>query len=157
MINQACCFTGHRKILEEEKPLLEKRLEAVIHNLVYNDVSHFYAGGALGFDTMAALSVLKLKSELPHVRLHLALPCKDQSKSWNEADKKIYNHILCQADQVVYASEHYFNGCMQQRNRYLVDHSQYCVCYLNESKGGTANTVNYALRKGVTVINLWFT
>ncbi|MCL2883887.1 MAG: hypothetical protein FWF49_00185 [Oscillospiraceae bacterium] len=43
---------------------------------------------------------------------------------------------------------------LQARNRALVDHSDVCVCFLNKSTGGTAYTVKYAQKKGLSIINL---
>ena len=43
---------------------------------------------------------------------------------------------------------------MHKRNRYLVDNSSVCICYLTEATGGTAYTVDYAQTKNLTVINL---
>ena len=43
---------------------------------------------------------------------------------------------------------------MLKRNRHLVDNSSACVCYLTESKGGTAYTVDYARRSGIKIVNL---
>lgn len=58
------------------------------------------------------------------------------------------------ADKVVYVSQIYTKGCMHKRNRYLVDNSSVCVCYLTENKGGTAYTVNYASSKDKMIINV---
>ena len=154
MKHQTCCFTGHRNIPEQEKEMLQNLLEKEILELICQDVCTFLAGGALGFDTMAALTVLKFKEIFPGIRLILALPCKDQEKNWSENDKKIYDQILHQADEAIYISEKYFTGCMQKRNRYLVDHSGVCVCYLTKSKGGAAYTVRYANQKGLRIIKL---
>lgn len=48
----------------------------------------------------------------------------------------------------------YFKGCMHKRNRHLVDNSGYCICYLTRTQGGTAYTVDYALERGLPVINI---
>jgi len=154
MNTQICCFTGHRKIDPEKISWLRGRLEDEVIYLFCQGVHYFLAGGALGFDTMAALAVLKLKSGFPEVRLDLILPCRDQSRLWNTADIEKYNLILSQADEVVYTSDMYFNGCMQRRDRYRVENSQICVCYLTKTTGGTAYTVRYAEEKGLTVFNL---
>ena len=103
---------------------------------------------------MAAFAVLKLKADYPHIQLILVLPCKNQAKRWNEANKKIYNQILGEADKVVYTSEHYYNGCMHLRNRHLVNHSDYCICYLKQNKGGSKYTADYAMKKGLKLIML---
>jgi len=150
---KTCCFTGHRVILENDSKI-QKRLESEIKRLINIDVQYFGAGGAVGFDTIAALTVLKLKIEFPQIKLILVLPCKDQTKGWNEKDIKIYNQIRSTADKVVYTSEYYTNNCMFKRNRHLVDNSSVCICYLREKSGGTAYTVNYAKQKGLNIINL---
>lgn len=53
-----------------------------------------------------------------------------------------------------YTSEEYTRGCMHKRNRHLVDNSSACIAYLTESKGGTAYTVDYAAKHGLTVFNI---
>ncbi len=154
MKNQTCCFTGHRIIPADEYAAIKARLKKEVTALVDEGVVYFGAGGAMGFDTLAALIVLELKQEFPHIRLILVLPCKDQAKPWNDEDKNIYNRILNNSDKVVYISEYYYSGCMRARNRYLVENSGVCVCYLTKSKGGTAYTVDFAREKGLKIINL---
>ena len=125
-----------------------------IINLIQEGVCDFLAGGALGFDTMAAQTVLNLKNRFSHIRLILILPCRDQTRGWSQNNKKIYGQIRDQADEVVYTSEHYYTGCLHKRNRYLADNSGVCVCYLTKDSGGTAYTVNYAQQKGMRIINM---
>ena len=154
MKDQTCCFTGHRAIPPSEREALKKRLEAEIVNLIHQGVRYFGAGGARGFDTMAAQAVLRLREEYPDIKLILVLPCKTQAGGWSELDKAIYKRILIQADKVVYTSEREERGCMLKRNRHLVDSSAVCVCYLASLKGGTAYTVDYAQENGLRIINL---
>jgi len=154
MHQNTCCFTGHRVIPKESFMQLQNRLEDVIQNLIQQNILNYYVGGALGFDTLAAQVIIKLRKKYPHIKLILVLPCKEQSKKWSTKDKKIYNDILNQSDWVVYTSDQYFIGCMQLRNRYLVDHSKICICYLEKEKGGTAYTVQYAKKKGLYIFNL---
>jgi len=154
MKNQTCCFIGHRIIPENEYWGLKERLDLAIMALIGQGVCYFAAGGALGFDTMAAFSVLKLRIKYPHIKLILVLPCKRQAENWCEQDKNIYALILQEANKVVYASEHYDRTCMAKRNRYMVDKSSYCICYLAKDRGGTAYTVGYAKQKGLQILNL---
>ena len=129
MKTKTCCFTGHRQIPAILHAQIQKHLESEIVNLIHQGVSYFGTGGALGFDTMAAQTVLALKPQYPHIKLILVLPCKTQENGWCESDKKTYNLIRHQADKVVYTSEHYHKGCMHVRNRHLVDNSSICICY----------------------------
>ena len=64
-----CCFTGHRRIPPEAVAPLRERLEAEIESLIRQGVRYFGAGGALGFDTLAAEAVLDLKAVYPFIRL----------------------------------------------------------------------------------------
>lgn len=151
---EICCFTGHRAIRLQDKPYIGDVLEHHIIRLIEQGVRVFLAGGALGFDTLAAQMVLKLKPRYPHIELRLILPCRDQTRGWSVIQKNNYRHILGQADQVMYLSERYYPGCMQMRNRYLVDHSAYCICYCVRSRGGTAYTVEYARQNGLEIVNV---
>lgn len=154
MRDKTCCFTGHRKIPPAQYRSIAKRLEKTVKKLVLEGFACFEAGGALGFDTMAAQVVIKLRKKYPHIKLLLALPCLSQTQGWGENDKEIYEQIKTQADEVIYTSREYTKDCMFKRNRYLVDTSSICVCYLTEDKGGTAYTIQYARERGVSVINI---
>lgn len=149
------CFTGHRYIPESERVEIAVRLRRVIIELIEKGYKYFGAGGALGFDTLAAKTVLDLRREYPHIKLILVLPCKDQCAKWSAEDVRIYESIRAEADKSVWISENYTPTCMHERNRRLVDFSSVCVCYLTQNRSGTAYTVNYARECGVKVMNVW--
>ena len=154
MKDKTCCFTGHRDIGNHSIRNVVKTLEAELIKLIENRYCYFGAGGALGFDTIAAQTVLHLKERYTHIKLILVLPCVDQAKSWSYEDKVVYEDIKQKADKVVYTSKDYARGCMHKRNRHLVDNSSTCICYLTENKGGTFYTVNYASSKQLKIINI---
>ena len=153
-----CCFTGHRRIERRHSLFIVPSIKKVLRKKYQQGFRIFRAGGALGFDTAAALSVLELRGELPDIKLHLILPCRDQDSRWNEYDKRVYRSILHAADEIVYAEEYYVSGCMHKRNRMLVDGSQCCIAYYDgaeSGKSGTEYTYKYALQKNLELINLW--
>ena len=152
--SQTACFTGHRKIPAESAEIIASNLRKTLIEQINNGYRYFGAGGALGFDTLAAQTVLELKKEYPDVKLILVLPCLSQTRGWSARDIEIYEAIKSKADKVVYTSQEYTRGCMHKRNRHLVDNSSSCICYLTESTGGTAYTVDYAQKNNLTVINL---
>ena len=151
---KTCCFTGHRDLSPANRGLIEQRLEQTLIRLIESGVIYYGSGGALGFDTLASLSVLKLKQQYPHIKLILVLPCYSQTRGWKEDDIRVYEEIKHAADKVVYTSKDYSPDCMQKRNRHLVDHSGICVAFLQKTSGGTKYMWNYACRSGLTVINL---
>lgn len=152
--NRTACFTGHRELPTENLPEISKRLEDTLLALIEQGYCYFGAGGALGFDTLAAQTVLRLRERYPQIRLILVLPCLNQTRGWQQADVDIYEELKRRADKVTYTSESYFRGCMQKRNRHLVDNSSGCICYLTKPTGGTAYTVDYARRRGLRIINI---
>lgn len=156
-----CCFTGHRKIPNERVNRLYEAISFEMSWLVSHGIVEFYAGGALGFDTIAALAVIDARNHNPRLKLNLALPCPEQAHGWNAQERETYDYILSAADSIYYCSEHYHNGVMQLRNRFMVEHSSICVCYYDKSlnnssvtRGGTLYTVNYARKMGLKLLNL---
>ena len=154
-MGKTVCFTGHRDIptdaLERLLPLLNATVEAQIQA----GATLFRTGGAIGFDTHAARSVLRLRQRYPHVALELVLPCPTQTRGWSEEDIRLYRQILQEADHHRYISTGYFNGVMQMRNLALVEGADVCIAYLRNSHGGgAAFTAAAALRQGLELINL---
>lgn len=154
MKNQTCCFTGHRKIPLDQLESVTQRLRDAVIATIKDGYLYFCAGGALGFDTLAAQTILDLKKDYPQIKLILVLPCKTQARGWKQKDIEEYNRIMKAADKVVYTSQDCYNGCMHKRNRHLVDNSSLCICYLNSNTGGTAYTVDYAKSVGCRVSNI---
>lgn len=154
-IFKVACFSGHRKLPQDHTEIREK-LERAIISLIEQGVVFFGNGGALGWDQLAATTVLRLKEDYPHIKLVMVLPCPpgQQSLKWNGEQKKRYSEILEQADKVRVLSPKYTNSCMLDRNRHLVDNSAYLVCYLRENSGGTFYTFNYAEKQGLKILRI---
>lgn len=150
---ETCCFTGHRSISRNELQRLNNELEKTIRNLAAGGIRFFRTGGAMGFDTLAALKVIELRDELG-IELELILPCRDQTRGWSIRDRKYYDYILDVCDRHRYISNVYTRDCMLERDRRLVDGAVCCVAYCTKNTGGTAYTVCYAIKQGVEVINL---
>ncbi len=153
--SKVACFSGHRN-LPQDCTELQANLEKAIVELIERGIIFFGSGGAVGFDLLAATTVLKLKEDYPHIRLVMVLPCppEQQSSYCNDEQKKRYYEILEQADKVRILSPQYTDKCMHYRNRHMVDCSAYLICYLRQHSGGTFYTVNYAERKGLNILRL---
>ena len=150
-----CCFTGHRDIPSEHMLKLPSLLDDVLYEQIDRGVKQFITGGAIGFDTLAALKVLEMKERFGSISLHLCLPCKNQTRNWIMRDINAYNYILKKADSVEYISDVYTKFCMLERNRKMVDLSDVCIAYCIENRGGTSYTCSYALKNDVQLINLY--
>lgn len=155
-------FTGYRP---EKMPFVEnKKDEAymhfreqqkrVINRLVERGYTDFISGVAMGFDTWVAEDVLELRKTNKELHLECAIPYPDQDKKWERSDQKRRQKILKQADTSTMVSDHYSSDCFFARNRYMVDKADVVVCAYDGQSGGTAYTVNYALKKDKIVIQI---
>ena len=153
---EGCCFTGHRRLPAGDAGI---RIIALTEDAVRQAHSmgcrRFYAGGALGFDMLAAAVVCRLRdSELPDISLHLLLPCRGQEARWSVRDRERYRKMIELADTHVYLYEEYADGVMAARNRALVNAADLCIAYMMAPGSGTGLTVSMAKRRGIPVINL---
>lgn len=151
------CFTGHRDLTDNEIHIIIRRLTLLLERLILNhELSNCFAGGAIGFDTVAAQAVLSLKDKYSDLKLNLILPCQGQEKAWTSHQKQEYEIIKEQSDSIRVLSPFFYNGCMQARNRELLRNADLCIAYLRKGtrSGGSLNTVLQAAKLGVPVINI---
>ncbi|WP_158590971.1 SLOG family protein [Acutalibacter sp. 1XD8-33] len=155
---KTCCFTGHRHLAERDSLWIRRRIREEAAKLWREQgVDTFLAGGALGFDTMAAQEVLHLKEDLePRLKLILVLPFPGQESRWTQKQQLLYRALLSQADESFYTGDFFSRESLLLRDRYLVEHSAHCLCYLDQRRrnGGTSYTVRYALANGLNIVNL---
>ena len=81
------------------------------------------------------------------------LPSRHKSfTAWPEGERERYRSILERCDYETLVQHHYDRFCMMRRNRYMVDRSaRLLAVYDGVPQGGTAQTLAYALRKGLHV------
>lgn len=149
-----CCFTGHREINPNHIEPLSALLDRALSTLIKSGVVTYRTGGAIGFDTMAALKVLERKEQDPRIRLELVLPCRDQTAGWADFNREAYQYILERADSVTVLYEKYRRGCMFERNRAMVRGSLFCIGYCTTAGGGSAYTLRFARSQGCRIVNL---
>ena len=163
-IMKTCCVTGNRPQKfpwkygegKEHKKYLTN-MERQIEELIESGYTYFISGGALGVDQDFAEAVLRAKQVHAGIELEIAVPCRNQTARWSEAERLRYLSILEHADQVEVLSEHFTRYCMLKRNEYMVDKSDLVLVYWNgEESGGTWYTMQYANRrmKTLTIIRL---
>ena len=131
---ESCCFTGHRPAklpwgYNERDPrcvrLKERIADAVL--LAYQEgYRHFLCGMAQGCDLYFCEAVLALRERYPEVTVEAAIPCPTQADAWPEAE----------------------------RDRYMVDHSMLLIAAFDGTAGGTRYTVEYALRRGIEILDV---
>ena len=151
MNSKVCAFTGHRNLNSGGFDI--NLLDRVILDLIKTGTEKFICGMALGFDLTAAQIVYAYK-RVYDIKLVACIPCANQTDTFSEKSKRLYDYILGKCDEVITLAPEYYSGCMQARDRYMVDNSDLLVCYLRKNFGGTYYTVNYAKKQGKKIIEL---
>lgn len=158
--SKTVCFTGHRPqklpwgFNENDVRCLAMReiAKLEIENAIINGgKEHFISGMALGFDMICAELVLELKKQYPFITLECAIPCKGQEKLWPADQQRRYHDIIKQADKTRCIYNHYVDGCMQERNRYMINNSSLVIALFNGKPGGTKQTIDYAKQHGLEI------
>ena len=147
-----CCVTGHRRIPADQVEFIQAELEKAVLAAVEQGYKHFISGFASGVDLMFAGIVADMKEERP-IALEAAIPCPGRMRTHDDTFQRL---IGC-CDVVKIHSDHYFKGCYEVRNRYMVDASGLVIAVWDgRESGGTAATARYAerLNKDVAIIRL---
>lgn len=149
-------FTGHRDIPYADYPKIKGRLILAVYNAYLQGIRQFYCGMAVGFDMLAAETVLEMKGQLPDITLSAVIPYRNQSEQFSSSAKQRYETILKRADDVTVLAEEYQVRCFLDRNDYMVERSSLLIAYFDgKPKGGTFYTCNKAASKGVPINNLY--
>lgn len=157
---RTCCFTGHRpdKLpwgFDEGDPRclrLKKSIDRAVKDAYAAGIRHFISGMARGSDLYFAEAVLKLRGTEKDAALECARPCETQADSWPREEKERYRSILDQCDFETLVQHSYDRFCMLRRNRYMVDRSSRLIAvYSGAPKGGTFQTLAYAMKKGLDI------
>lgn len=155
-----CCFTGHRPDKlpwgeDEADPRclrLKESVARVVEEAYVAGVRHFISGMARGCDLYCAEAVLELREAEGDILLECARPCETQADSWPAAERERYNAILDRCNFETLVQHHYDRFCMIRRNRYMVDRSGMLIAVYNGApKGGTFQTLAYAMKKGLAI------
>ena len=93
----SCCFTGHRNLTRDEMVRAAGEIGKLLPRLIDRGITDFYAGGALGFDYAASVTVINSKRLYPELTLNLALPCRGHTKNWSEADRLMFGRMAARA------------------------------------------------------------
>lgn len=149
---KTCCFTGHRNLGASYS---QENLKEAIQRMLNKGVRVFITGGALGFDTEAAIEILRQRKTNKDIELHVYAPCNDQPRLWKLKEKMLYKKILKHANYVDMPNYSYTADCMKIRNYKMVDNSAYVIAYYDGTvRSGTGQTFRYAQKCGLGIINI---
>lgn len=155
MLDNACCFIGHRKINETEA--LKTSLYEIVERLIkHNRIDTFLFGSKSRFNDLCYGVVSDIKKKYPHIRrIYVRAEFPNINESYREYlsgwfEETYYPNRIVGAGRAVYA----------ERNFEMIDKSDYCLFYYNEAllpstrKSGTKIALDYAKKQNKNVIVL---
>jgi|LSQX01.2.fsa_nt_gb uncharacterized phage-like protein YoqJ len=95
--------------------------------------------------------VLRLRYDIPELRLIAALSRPGCDNRWSASWRKQYGEVLEATDLVNAISPAYSMASFQKRDKWMVDHASMGIAIYNGVPGGTKNTIDFAKKRGVQV------
>lgn len=150
-----CCFTGHRpEKLNRSETEIKVALRREINQAIRDGFNVFISGMSRGVDLWAAEIVLELRKNNRSIKLICAIPHDGFESRWSAAWKQLYYYVQNNADLVRIIGKSYHSGVYQLRNEWMVNHSSRVIAVFNGQPSGTKNTIDYAHRQGLTIIQV---
>ena len=136
----ACTFFGHRECYGLDSPVLHQAIE----ELIVKGVDTFYVGHQGQFNSMVYSCLKQLSKRHPHIRVCVVLAYLPTEKNeYDDMTVTMYPEI-----------EGHPKFAIERRNRWMIEVSEYCLCYINHTWGGAYKFAKLAKQRGKTVINI---
>lgn len=168
MENKVCCFIGHRKI-NKTSELRDDLLNKIEDLIINKNVNKFLFGSKSQFDDYCYKLVTELKGKYSHIqRVYVRSAYPDIND--------FYEEYLLELYEETYFPEHIRGSgkaSYVERNQEMINKSDFCIFYYDETylpprrknsrrdlfdyqpKSGTGVVYEYALKKKVTIINVF--
>ena len=149
-MQKVCGFAGHGSVTYSEKffVLLKEKIEWAIRE---EGITEFWVGNYGNFDHLAQRACREVQKEYPHIRICLVLPYLTKEVTENEA------YYRERADEIILADmpENTPRAArIIKCNRFMAENASLFICCVSHSFGGAAETMAYAEKKNVKVINM---
>lgn len=106
---------------------------------------------AEGFGMIATEILIDLRKTYKQLKIIAVIPCKNQEIKWCLGQQIRYKNILSNCDEKFYISSEYSPTCMNERNLFMVKHSNTCIACWNGKPSRTGNTVRFAIQNKLTI------
>ena len=143
-----CTFSGHSEI--HNSNLVETIKNTAKELIIEHGVNEFWVGHYGDFDHYAAKAIRELKQEYD-IELVLVIPYL--TKEIEEYKEEYYRNF----DAIIMAEipeKTPKKLKIIKANQYMVNESGYLICYVKNSWGGAAKTLEYAKQKKKKIYNL---
>jgi len=113
--------------------------------------THLITSLAFGWEQALAKAANELK-----IPFTVALPFPGRDLEWNKEDRGVYYEMLAKAAEVYQVSDCYSENAILESHFWRVDRADIILALWDyEFRGNTFNTIDYGLKLGKEVVNLW--
>ena len=115
------------------------------------NVEKLISGMATGWDQAIAHAAYSLG--IPYIA---AVPFRGQESKWPVDAQRYFRHLIEHAEvHTIVCPDEYSNQKYFIRDKWMVDNADTIFALFSGSKGGTSLTVDYAIKQGKPIINVW--
>lgn len=150
-MNFSACFCGHANTSMDNKLILSNISNTVKELYEKEHITNFLSGGMGNFDTMCEREILLLKKSHPEVKLFLIIPYLTVSLNKNREE------LQARYDEIIYpdfGKEYHYKQVIVERNKWMVNNSDYVIANVTNNYGGAYRTLKYAKKMNKTVISV---
>ena len=138
-----CTFFGHSECYSLDATVLRSTIE----DLIKQGTTEFLVGNHGQFDGMVFSCLQDLSKDYPEISYSVALAYLPTHKE----EYDIYHgHSFYPEGQEIGPAKF----AIERRNRWMIDTSDRCLCYINHTWGGAYKFARMAKKRGLRVINL---
>lgn len=130
-------------------------LKTIFEGAIKYGLKNFLTGMAEGFDMIATEILVELKKTYNNIKIIAVIPCSGQEKKWKPSQRTRYHKIINQCNDSIILYDSYTKTCMNDRNKYMVEHSSIVIACFNGLPSGTGNTIRFGKENGckIKIIN----
>ena len=157
-MNKKTAFIGHREYAGNK---LEAELYLAVENQIKSGCKNFTMGTHGEFDKMALRVCRSLRKKYKDIEIEVVITSFNTIKPVIEYDNIFGREkyfLYADVDTIMYDIEEvYFKKKIIVSNQKMLDNCDTLICYVNTQKnyGGAIKAYNYAMKKGLKIINLY--
>jgi len=139
----SCTFFGHRDCTGLDIDALQRAIE----KLIEAGVDVFYVGHQGNFDSAVLACLRRLREIHKHISFFVVLaylPAKNPAYH-------LYRECSLYPAGLETVPPRF---AIERRNRWMLEHADFCLCYITHAWGGAYTFARQAKRKGITVIHI---
>lgn len=159
VVEKKCALIGDPFYLLPFEFKQENR-ENALRNAVFHEIEkavrtghhQFLCGFTAGIDFLFAETVLELREKNPSITLESVLAYESEAAAWDETIRDRYYDLLAQCSRERLLQTRYTPGCLVQRNKYLVDHTDLLLTMTDGLLGNAMQAIEHAAQQGKSVL-----